>query len=170
MAFRYIVNQIRCKHESSCLWYSKLITLLPDEDFNLREAFMAIKLTLRRFKDQPFDYYKTLNGQPILDEKMTEYLHPLLKENEKACLIAFHAWLPDSNDLTEGLKCRLCASRIGIDPYTMRMPFNPIKFHERYCPVRVNTKAFQENILLRNMDDLKVCRFALTLVNKHVDF
>uniref|UniRef100_A0AC35G984 C3HC-type domain-containing protein n=1 Tax=Panagrolaimus sp. PS1159 TaxID=55785 RepID=A0AC35G984_9BILA len=156
-AIKYISSQIRFGHDTRCFWHSKIILQLPDEDFNFREAFMLVKLSLRRHKDSPFEFSKTFNNKPILGEKMEQYLSLLLKEDEKACMLAFHGWLPDSSsgtNLSDGLKCRFCAARIGIDPYSMKMPFNPIKFHERYCPVRVNTVDYQENVLVRNMDDL----------------
>uniref|UniRef100_A0AC34F838 C3HC-type domain-containing protein n=1 Tax=Panagrolaimus sp. ES5 TaxID=591445 RepID=A0AC34F838_9BILA len=40
-AIKYILSQIRSGHDTRCFWHSKIILQLPDEDFNLREAFMS---------------------------------------------------------------------------------------------------------------------------------
>ena len=128
------------------------------------DAFSKIK---NFFKRPDVRIPKIVSKNPddsfILEDPVRVDLADLLEEDESACLLGLYGWLPDpaSKVQSEGLKCRFCATRIAIKPYSLPTDFHPIKFHQRYCPIRSNTQSHVVNIVLKALANKVSCFFVL---------
>ncbi|KAE9550144.1 hypothetical protein FO519_006631 [Halicephalobus sp. NKZ332] len=151
-AVKYITNNMRSSHSNSCRWHSKEPARIPEESYNLLDAFSKIRNFFKKSRIQaPKIVSKNPDESFLLEDPIRMDLADFLEEDEDACLLALYGWLPDpaSRIQNEGLKCRFCATRIVVKPYSLPSDFHPIKFHQRYCPIRSNTQSHVVNIVLK---------------------
>uniref|UniRef100_A0A7E4V5L8 C3HC-type domain-containing protein n=1 Tax=Panagrellus redivivus TaxID=6233 RepID=A0A7E4V5L8_PANRE len=147
---KYIVGKLRSGHDIKCIWSSHVANQLPEENFTIKSILPIVKATFEKYPN-----IEILPSESVFHESHKDYLESSLlahSDSPAALLVASHAWVP--NDAQTSVQCRLCAATVNLQHYNMPGAFDPVKFHRVYCPVRVNTKCFQEGVFLSNGDDL----------------